>query len=134
MAALNVLFIDDIFGRHFFVDFYYAKEPVRNMILDFGSIFARDMLSHNIMNVMLLFPAGCFAYYLYKPLRNPFMFAYIFIVTDICIEALQFVFAIGVFDITDLITNLFGVALAYISCLIVDRFYRFKNKENSDLA
>ena len=109
------------------IDFYYATDPIRNLKFDVAELFSRKMFFHNVMNIILLFPAGCFSYYLYKPLRHPLLYAYIFIITDICIEAMQFVFAVGVFDICDIITNLAGVLIAYIICFIWDRLCRKKN-------
>ena len=129
MAAINVLYIDDIFGRHFFVDFYYAKTPIRNMNLNIFELLQPEMFWHNCANMILLFPAGCFAYYLYKPLRNPCLYAYIFIVTDICIEALQFVFAVGIFDVTDVITNVTGATIAYLICYISEKIYKEKKSQ-----
>lgn len=125
MAAINVLFIDDIFDRHFFIDFYYSDNPIRNMKFDFSELFSRKMFFHNVMNVILLFPAGCFSYYLYKLLRNPWLYTYIFVITDVCIEALQFVFAVGVFDVCDIITNLFGVFLAYVLASFIEKIVYF---------
>lgn len=121
IAILNILFVDDIFGRHFFIDFYYAESPIRNINVDFSVLLRKDMIFHNLANVALLFPAGCFSYYLFKSLRNPFLYTYVFVVSDVCIEALQFVFAVGVFDLSDITTNLIGVALAYIVSFIADK-------------
>lgn len=95
-----------------------------NLILLFPD--TNYMKTHYFENMLLLMPAGYFSFKLFKSFRNPFLYFYVFGITDLCIECIQFVFAIGVFDINDLFMNMLGVTLTFI---ILKIYYLFKEKK-----
>jgi glycopeptide antibiotics resistance protein len=83
--------------------------PFRELIA-FG--FKSDILEI-LLNVLIFIPMGLYSGALFKNwvlIKH----ALVFLVISLFIESLQYVLAIGAFDITDLITNTFGGVLGWL--------------------
>lgn len=64
-------------------------------------------VSESILNVVVFVPLGVYAAILFqrwRPVKKLFFFFFV----SLIIESLQFILAVGAFDITDLITNTLG--------------------------
>jgi len=76
----------------------FSEFLVKNGKIDFGEI---------IMNVVIFVPLGIYAGVLFKRwiFRNKL---FLFFLISLLVEAIQFIFKVGTFDITDIITNIMG--------------------------
>jgi glycopeptide antibiotics resistance protein len=76
----------------------FSEFLVKNGKIDFGEI---------IMNVVIFVPLGIYAGVLFKRwiFRNKL---FLFFLISLLVEAIQFIFKVGAFDITDIITNIMG--------------------------
>ena len=87
---------------------------------DNGSTAYRLVLEEMRDNVILFLPYGLYLRLL--GWRNGKTALLLFLGTSLCFELLQFLFALGVGDVTDLITNTLGGALGYrITCALLRR-------------
>lgn len=83
----------------------------------------RDIIvapKHFILNVVAFVPFGFFLPLLYKSYRNIKLIAVIGFLFSLCIELVQ-MFGWGATEIDDLIANMLGVCLGYISYCLIKR-------------
>lgn len=76
-----------------------------------------------IMNVVIFIPLGIYVGIL---LRNGLfrMKLFLFFLTSLLLEVLQYLFKFGTFDITDLMTNMTGGIIGYLLFLAVNKLYQ----------
>ena len=72
-------------------------------------------------NVVLFIPAGYLLPRLWKTLRNFFAFLLTCVLAISLVELLQLVTLLGSLDIDDLILNVFGMILGYITFMIIKK-------------
>ena len=84
---------------------------------DNGSVDYRFVLREMWDNVLLFLPYGLYLYLL--GCRRLGTGLLLFLGTSLCFELLQFAFALGVGDITDLITNTLGGALGWTAARLL---------------
>ena len=78
---------------------------------DNGSTVYRFVLREMLDNIILFLPYGLYLYLLgWRGLKTDLL---LFLGTSLCLELLQYAFALGVSDVTDLITNTLGGLLGY---------------------
>ncbi len=73
-----------------------------------------------ILNVIVFFPAGVYVAMLFEQWRFAKKLLIVFLISFV-IEALQYLFAIGAFDITDLITNTSGGLIGIIIYFAIEK-------------
>ena len=91
------------------------REPlILNGKIDFGEI---------IMNVIIFVPLGIYAGILF--IRWIFgKHIFFFFLTSLIVEALQFIFRVGAFDITDTITNTLGGIIGLMIFIAIERVFK----------
>ncbi|MFT3935082.1 MAG: VanZ family protein [Chitinophagaceae bacterium] len=106
------------------VQFSYMEER-RFSLIPFSALFAthrRLNLSEIISNVIIFIPLGVYAGVLFK--RWAFgkkLFSVFFI--SLLIEAFQFIFRIGAFDITDIIANTLGGLFGLLLFIGIEKLF-----------
>lgn len=75
-----------------------------------------------ILNVIVFFPAGVYVAMLFEQWRFAKQLLLVFLISFI-IEALQYLFAIGAFDITDLITNTSGGLIGIVIYFAIEKVF-----------
>ena len=93
--------------------------PFRELLIsngksDFGEI---------IMNVIIFIPLGIYAAILFKRwavAKNVFLF----FLTSLMVETLQFTFRLGAFDVTDIITNTLGGIIGLMTFKIIEKLFK----------
>jgi glycopeptide antibiotics resistance protein len=91
------------------VQFSYMEKRSVNLIPFTDPLFANGKIdvSEIILNVVIFIPLGIYAGILFKR-WNFGKKLFIFFLVSLIVEALQFILAVGAFDITDIITNTSG--------------------------
>ena len=92
----------------------FSKPLILNGKLDFGEM---------IMNVLIFVPLGIYAGILFKRWIIGKKLFFFFLISLI-IEGLQFILAVGVFDITDLITNTLGGIIGLMIYIGIEKAFR----------
>ena len=94
------------------VRFSYMKTRSVNLIpFNEPSIWSGE----NILNVVVFIPLGIYAGILFKRWGLGLQVLFFFLFSAV-IEELQYVFRIGAFDVTDLLTNTLGGIIGWIIC------------------
>ena len=91
----------------------FGRPLILNSKVDFGEIF---------LNVVIFIPFGIYT----GVLRKRWTFGkkfFLFFLTSLIIEALQFIFKIGAFDITDIITNTSGGIIGLLIYFIIEKLF-----------
>lgn len=79
-------------------------------------------LSEIILNVIIFIPAGSYAGVLFK--RWSFVKkVFLFFLVSLVFEMLQFIFKIGAFDVTDIITNTIGGIIGVIIFKAIEKLF-----------
>ncbi|MCP9768532.1 VanZ family protein [Lacihabitans sp. LS3-19] len=96
------------------VRFSYMEQRQVNLIpfVDYFSKTGKLDLAEVIMNIFIFIPLGVYAAILFKRwffISNVFFF----FLTSLLVESIQFVFKIGAFDSSDIITNTFGGIIGF---------------------
>lgn len=80
-------------------------------------------LSEMIMNVLIFLPFGIYAGILFKRWIIGKIF-FLFFLTSLIIEGFQFIFALGSFDITDIINNTLGGIIGLMTYLGIEKAFK----------
>ncbi len=75
------------------------------------------------MNVIIFIPLGIYAAILFKRwavAKNVFLF----FLTSLMVETLQFTFRLGAFDVTDIITNTLGGIIGLMTFKIIEKLFK----------
>ncbi len=106
------------------VRFHYMGNRNVNLIPFNG----RSVLTgENIMNAVIFVPLGIYAGVLFKrwSFTKQFLF---FLLASLIIEGLQFLLAVGAFDVTDIITNTSGGVVGLLMYKGLEKLFRSSNK------
>ncbi len=112
------------------VGFSYLEERKINLI-PFANGYYDKM--ETILNVVIFIPLGIYAGILFRK-RTIALKVFFFFLISLLLEALQFVFRFGIFDITDLMTNTCGGIIGYLLFVILEKsnknFQKTQNQIN----
>ncbi|GEO04936.1 hypothetical protein AAE02nite_26000 [Adhaeribacter aerolatus] len=110
------------------VQFSYMEKRNVNLI-PFGELFLNGKIDagENLMNVVIFVPLGMYVGVLFSSWRSGKKFFFIFLMSLI-VEGLQFIMAVGAFDITDLFTNTLGGIIGWMIFKATEKIFgdRFK--------
>jgi glycopeptide antibiotics resistance protein len=107
------------------VHFSYMEKRDINLIPFFSK--GKIDLSGIILNVIIFIPAGIYAGVLFKRwsfVKNLFFF----LLVSLVFEVLQFIFRIGAFDVTDIITNTIGGITGVIIFKAIEKLFKNSSK------
>ena len=96
----------------------FGEPLILNGKSDFGEI---------IMNVIIFVPLGIYAGILFKRWNVGKKFFFFFL-TSLIVEALQFIFRVGAFDITDTITNTLGGIVGLMIFKAIEKVFKTSAK------
>jgi glycopeptide antibiotics resistance protein len=98
--------------------------PFKTIFINIQSLSGWHDLSNLVGNIVAFIPFGMFLVFLSKNKGMSFIgvFARSFTLS-LCIEYLQGVFSLGIFDVDDLILNTFGGLLGYCAIKLYDKVY-----------
>ena len=102
------------------VQFSYTEERRINLIPFANGYFT---MMETIMNVVIFIPMGMFAGALFRNMLFGFKLFFFFLIS-LVLEGLQYVFKLGAFDITDLLTNTTGGVIGYLLYLGFRGFFK----------
>ena len=102
------------------VQFSYTDERRINFIPFANGYFT---MMETIMNVVIFLPMGMYAGALFRNKLFGFKLFFFFLISLI-LEGLQYVFKLGAFDITDLMTNTTGGIIGYLLYLAFRGFFK----------
>ncbi len=92
----------------------YIEPLISNDKINFGEI---------ILNVLIFIPLGLYAGVLYKS-WSVGKKIFLFFLTSLVFEVIQFIFGIGTFDITDLINNTLGGVIGLMIFKGIDKIFK----------
>lgn len=104
-----------------------SKERSINLIPFYYPAQVNFHLREVIANVLIFVPLGIYLKMLDTNSKKTILYGFIF---SALLEVSQFIFKIGAFDITDIITNTIGTILGVFGYLLLEKV--FKNKEKID--
>ena len=109
--------------RHVHVISRVNISPLKTIFLYYNAYTRHTLPIKNIIlnmigNVMLFMPFGYFMYVLFKPMRSflPYFFFFLFVI--IGVEGIQYIARVGSADIDDIILNMSGILILYITMKI----------------
>lgn len=102
------------------VQFSYMEERKINLIPFANGYYT---MMETILNVVIFIPLGIYAGILFRNRAFGFNLLFFFL-TSLMLEGLQFVFKLGTFDITDLLTNTTGGIIGYLLFLALQKLIR----------
>ncbi len=97
--------------------------PFKNLLAPNGKVD----IGETIMNVIIFIPLGIYAGILFKKWSFKSNVFFFFLVSLI-FEALQFIFRIGAFDITDIITNAAGGIIGLLIFKVFEKLFNNNRK------
>lgn len=97
--------------------------PFKTILINMNSLSGWHDFSNLVGNIVAFIPFGMFLLLLPKNKELSFIGAFVrsFSLT-LCLECLQVVFSLGIFDVDDLILNTFGGMLGYFALRLMTRF------------
>lgn len=101
--------------------------PLMN-IFHSAQINAGVVIKNIIGNVLAFIPMSIFTLYLFSTQNKKKLFIFVNISIIFCIEFLQLITRRGVFDIDDIIFNLIGVLLGYVTYKHINIYVKAKQK------
>lgn len=108
----------------FGVRFSYMGNRTTNLIPFSQQVF---LTSENILNVIIFVPLGIYAGILFERwLFGKKLLS--FFLLSLLVEAIQYILRIGVFDVTDLITNTVGAVVGLIIIKVLDKTFNDRVK------
>ena len=102
------------------VQFSYTEERRINLIPFANGYFT---MMETIMNVVIFIPMGMYVGALFRNKLFGFKLFFFFLIS-LVLEGLQYVFKLGAFDITDLLTNTTGGVIGYLLYLGFREFFK----------
>lgn len=99
------------------VQFSYMEKRIFNLV-PFANGYYSKM--ETLLNVLIFIPLGVYAGLLFRKRGFGRQFLFFFLVS-LSLEGLQFLFKIGAFDITDLMTNSLGGMIGYLLFLGIQK-------------
>ena len=123
VTLFKYISITDLFSseRWFYIQFINYV-PFSDWNIDRGGLI-RDVL----LNIALFFPFGFLLQMINKNNKINLLQIFIPFTTSISIEILQYIFSVGVTDITDVICNTLGAILGEISYLVFNIIFKKNN-------
>jgi len=106
------------------VRFSYMEKRSVNLVPFTDPLFANGKIdiSEIILNVVIFVPLGIYAGVLFKR-WNFAKKLFIFFLVSLIVEALQFILAVGAFDITDIITNTSGGIIGLLIFKAIEKVF-----------
>lgn len=110
----------------FGVRFSYMENRIVNLV-PFKSLIRNGKIdkSEIILNVMIFIPLGIYAGILLRRWTFNKKLSLFFLIS-LLFEGLQFIFKIGAFDVTDIITNTLGGVIGLITFAIIEKLFGVK--------
>ncbi|MDO1450161.1 VanZ family protein [Rhodocytophaga aerolata] len=108
----------------FGVRFSYMGNRTANLIPFSQQVF---LTSENILNVIIFVPLGIYAGILFERWLFGKKLLFFFLLS-LLVEALQYILRIGVFDVTDLVTNTVGAVIGLIIVKGLDKAFNDRAK------
>lgn len=96
----------------------FSEPLILNGKIDFGEI---------ILNAMIFVPLGIYAGILFEK-WNFWKNVFLFFLISLMIEGFQFIFRVGAFDITDIITNTIGGIIGLILFRAIEKIFQNNSK------
>lgn len=106
------------------VQFSYMEKRIFNLV-PFANGYYSKM--ETLLNVLIFIPLGVYAGLLFRKRSFGRQFLFFFLIS-LSLESLQFLFKIGAFDITDLMTNSLGGVIGYLLFLGIQKLIQNPNK------
>ena len=104
------------------VHFSYMESRRVNLIPFGRSAHSTINLSEIILNVIIFVPLGLYAGILFKRWILGKLCLFVFL-TSFAIENLQYIFRIGAFDVTDIITNVSGGIIGWVIFKLIEKLF-----------
>lgn len=86
--------------------------------------FTDWFIKNLVCNIVMFMPYGLLIPYIIKPKKSFLKICIIGTIFSGLIEIIQYIFAIGKFDIDDIILNLLGTMLGYVLYMIIEKIRR----------
>lgn len=123
-TTLLVIYIAMLFWILLFkfgVQFSYMEKRSVNLV-PFRGLLTSNALAETILNVLIFVPFGIYVSVLFKrwALTKKLL---VFFLLSFMFEVLQFILAIGTFDITDIITNTFGSIIGLLIFKAIEKLF-----------
>lgn len=104
------------------VRFSYMENRTINLVPFYALFSANDQIDFPeiVMNIVIFVPLGVYAGMVFKKWnfgKNVFFF----FVTSLMVEGIQFIFKLGSFDITDIITNTLGGIIGWMLLKAIEK-------------
>ncbi|WP_185806867.1 VanZ family protein [Bacillus salinus] len=93
---------------------------IKNYFINFRYFNIDTWIINIVGNVIVFVPFGLFLPLMNKRLRKPILFIVVFIAIITSLEMLQFIFAVGSFDVDDILLNTIGA--------VIGLFITYRNK------
>lgn len=130
--ALYILLITWIIVFKFRIDITSLKYIRSINLIPFKTNGAINGMKETLVNLILFIPFGMYLEYLFKDKRK--LNIIIIILTSFCYEIMQYIFHIGVSDITDIIMNtlggIIGILLIYMYFYLINKIKNNKIYKN----
>ncbi len=127
LAVIYFMFLADSFNRVEGMGAYRYNLQLFQEIKRFPSMWNVHgpwwALVNLMGNVVVFMPFGFFLPMLRSGLRNGLGITILTFLFSLCVETMQLVFKIGVFDVDDLLLNTIGGMIGYIIFYIIHRVY-----------
>ncbi|MBZ5858136.1 VanZ family protein [Flavihumibacter profundi] len=126
-TALSIIYLIALFWILLFklgVRFFYMGNRNVNLIpfSEFFNSKAKIDVSELILNIVVFVPLGIYAGVLFKG-RTFVKYLFIFFLSSLIVEGLQFILRVGIFDITDIITNTLGGIIGLMIFKAIEKIF-----------
>ncbi len=133
ITIIYFLIFSDSFGRgHGYDVMRYNLEPfveIKRFIKYRDSLTTTSVMLNLVGNVLAFVPFGMLIRFVRKKPTGFFTAMLLSFMFSLCIELVQLVTRLGVFDVDDIIMNTFGGIIGYIIYYILARIDRKRRKE-----
>lgn len=117
------LFFSERYGRHDILKEYKSNlvlfREIKRFILYRNQLGFESFVVNILGNIFAFAPFGFLLPLLNKRYRKLIITVFLSFLFSLCIEAIQFVFRVGIFDVDDLFLNTVGGLLGYVCYKIV---------------
>lgn len=137
MLLAYLLFLSPSYGRTLDVPREYNLLPlktIKNYIKYREYVTTRILYTNILGNIIAFVPMGLFVPFVFKNKRSILKVVFVSTLVSFIVELLQFKFAVGSFDVDDIILNTLGGAVGFILYRLLYRFYYilYNRKQRND--
>lgn len=134
IAIVYFLIFSDLFGRgRGYDEMRYNLEPfleIRRFIVYRNYLRKTSVLLNLFGNVLAFVPFGMLIHFVRNRQTGFFAVLLLSVAFSLCIECVQLVTKLGVFDVDDIIMNTFGGCIGYLIYYILEKIYRKRRKKS----